>query len=1045
MTWSRNWNRLSQWETWPVNALALWNNFWVKDFISFYIQDPSQIDAITQNLAKKGVSVDMPQEELEKSIQDFEEILRKNQTGEPLKKGEELEKNIFFIIFQEIQNFLLTSSQDQFREFIQASWISRDKKRKIIELNERISRLWSDKKDEYTKELEKFLKWEIKNEDIKSNPLIELSIALQEALEAGVTNIDLDTWFKLAFPKVQRRKEIEWNVKQILWSLDINEIKKSQDYKDFVIFLEEYQSGKISSEKEKELLFSGNKLYIAFQYIVSEFIKETLKTFEESSYLGVPPQLWKKITRENLELTKLFLLKYPTDAFLMLLAFNGVFFWSQLILSGVWISPASMMSKVPSEMIAFLLSVLSVKLRTDSKNQMMQWKWVMMAIAKSSKLPQLALLLVLVAHWIWAASVFSRTGSVNSAFSQIDTDFKAFWDTLRTVIWWPGKETESELGKLSAKFLEKCIEVINTESASWNQWRPAWFWPNSYAKYYLCFGTSQTMLSKFTWANIPTNKWPAFSKSQAARTKITSNINVPGLTPLWTDEHINDFIARRIQFFRTENKEILERIFSNEKLIMEYKNASSKWFIGNLIDYYIYQTSFQIEDVEWPLNNLSWDATKLKNSYELLKQQLTNIRELLVEWLNEIDKTGVIKPGWNVIDITIPSLTIDTKVIDQIWPQISTGLEMSRKISTQPTELYGILQGFYGVPLALTILIGSLVVALTAETWPLVLSRGMMRRRWKEEANILEAFLPNLIKNIRTIVKKVKQQLDDSQMTMFLWVGDISEDQIMEWLVKFLEKNAKLAMGTESTVEWFKRWTMELLNPFDHSANWEKYNNIITALEKLQSPKWLLEFLWEVLPWLNQILWIYRSEVRIWDLTKSKPDLWAIRKLPDTRSIAVSNNLKQSILSNRRRKVGIEYMIEALTNWTVTIESIKWFISREEGDTLKQKNVGEIIAVLEKMKRSYEEKTSQSIENFRDVAKISDIDLTQIDEELAKIPQEDELRKRIDAQMTKLQSAISERKWKEKWEIHTFEITSHVNVDINVIRFIIWDIIEALS
>jgi len=93
---------------------------------------------------------------------------------------------------------------------------------------------------------------------------------------------------------------------------------------------------------------------------------------------------------------------------------------------------------------------------------------------------------------------------------------------------------------------------------------------------------------------------------------------------------------------------------------------------------------------------------------------------------------------------------------------------MSNKISTQPTELFSILQSFYGLPLALTILIGSLLVALSAETGPLLLSRNMMQRRGKIETETLEAFLPNLIKDIRTIVKKVKEHLDTSQITTFL-------------------------------------------------------------------------------------------------------------------------------------------------------------------------------------------------------------------------------------------------------------------------------------
>jgi len=119
-------------------------------------------------------------------------------------------------------------------------------------------------------------------------------------------------------------------------------------------------------------------------------------------------------------------LKYPTDALLMLVAFNGVFFGSQLIFSGMGVSPASLGSKIPSEMIAFVLSVLSVKLRTDAKNQMMQGRGVLLAIAHSGKLPQMALMMVLVAHGIGATSVFSRTGSVNTAFSQIDENFTSF-------------------------------------------------------------------------------------------------------------------------------------------------------------------------------------------------------------------------------------------------------------------------------------------------------------------------------------------------------------------------------------------------------------------------------------------------------------------------------------------------------------------------------------------------------------------------------------------------------------------------------------------
>jgi len=65
----------------------------------------------------------------------------------------------------------------------------------------------------------------------------------------------------------------------------------------------------------------------------------------------------------------------------------------------------------------------------------------------------------------------------------------------------------------------------------------------------------------------------------------------------------------------------------------------------------------------------------------------------------------------------------------------------------------------------------------------------------------------------------------------------------MEGLVKFLEKKAKLAMDTQTLTGSFSRATFELLDPFDYSANGEKYNNIISALEKLQSPKGLLEFL----------------------------------------------------------------------------------------------------------------------------------------------------------------------------------------------------------
>lgn len=153
------------------------------------------------------------------------------------------------------------------------------------------------------------------------------------------------------------------------------------------------------------------------------------------------------------------------------------------------------------------------------------------------------------------------------------------------------------------------------------------------------------------------------------------------------------------------------------------------------------------------------------------------------------------------------------------------------------------------------------------------MSKKLMQRRGKNEANMLESFLPNLIKSMRIIVKKVKAELDNSQIATFLGIGEITEDQIMEGLLSFLKKNARLAMNTESIGKSVKRQVVELFDPFDHSANGERYNDIVEALEKLQSPKGLIEFLSETLPGLGQILTIYQREIHPKDLAKTPPNL----------------------------------------------------------------------------------------------------------------------------------------------------------------------------
>ena len=1044
------WNNLPPRETWELNSLVLWNNFWIRDFIAFYIKDENKIWEILSTLEGKWISWDMPQKDIEKSMKEFERILRKINAWEALKPNELLEKNVFYTIYTEIQKVLFSQTQDQFKDFIRSSGLSDLDKKRIISLNEQISKLEQAKKTEFETAFQEFLIGKKAVSEMADNPIYELSILLEKSMKSWVTNLNLDAGFQMAFSHSAKRSEVEQNVWKILGTIDIATLKNTQDYKDFMGFLELYQSGKMTPEKEKEFLFSGNTLYIAFQYIISEFIKETLKTLKESTYLGIPPALDNAITWEKMELTKLFLLKYPTDGLLMLLAFNGVFFWSQLVLSAFWLSPANLMSVIPSEIIAALLSILSVKLRTNAKNNLMRGNGAIMSILKGGKwLPQMALLLVLAAHGLWIMSVFSRTWAVNDTFVTIDKNFTAFNDTLIRVIWEPGKEADSELGKLAKQFWDKCMEVVTAERTTWGQGRWTWFFANSYAKYYLCFWSSTKKLSEFgatvpvlktaTWSTAPYDNAVTFRK------QISGWVALEWFPQLGLDEHIEDFINRRILFFRAQNKVILEKIHANKKLVSDYRIAVSQWFLWNLIDYYIYQTSYNIESIEWHLTGLSTDAETLKTSYELLKKQLTLIRETLVEWLNAIDKTWVANPTSNVIDIVIPNLNIDTTVIETIAPAIADSLKVSDAIKTQPTELFWILKWFYGFPAALSILIWSILVALTAETGPIFVSRGMMHRRGETESQTLEAFLPNLIKSIRTIVKKVKQELDTSQITTFLGTWDISEDQIMEWLVTFLKENAKRAMRTEWIVRAFARWTKELIDPFDHSLNGEKYNELIFALKKLQSPKWLLEFLSDVLPGLGQILDVYENQVKIWDLIKTPPNLSAIRKLPDTRSISIINNHKQKILTNRRRKVGIEFLIGAIQKGSLTIESLTEFVSREDGEKLKHSDPSKIIWVLERMKAEYAEKAIKAVDDFKAVAKISDLDLWNIDAQIEAMPDEIALTKNFETQIWDLQWAISERKKRWTHEIHNFEITSHINVDINIVRFIIWDLIDELN
>ena len=97
------------------------------------------------------------------------------------------------------------------------------------------------------------------------------------------------------------------------------------------------------------------------------------------------------------------------------------------------------------------------------------------------------------------------------------------------------------------------------------------------------------------------------------------------------------------------------------------------------------------------------------------------------------------------------------------------------------------------------------------------------------------------------------------------------------------------------------------------------------------------------------------------------------------------------------------------------------------------------------MKAEYAEKAIKAVDDFKAVAKISDLDLWNIDAQIEAMPDEIALTKNFETQIWDLQWAISERKKRWTHEIHNFEITSHINVDINIVRFIIWDLIDELN
>jgi len=165
----------------------------VRDFVSFYISDENLRQELIKDLEDKGVSIDMTEEELGKSMLDFEQLLGKIEENIPLDTGETIESNTFYIIFQEIQKALLSASQEQFRDFIETSSISEKKKREILDLNTKISNLSDQEKEKYEDQLTKFLEGKIEKKDIRDNPVLELSFLLEEALQKGVSNADLDT------------------------------------------------------------------------------------------------------------------------------------------------------------------------------------------------------------------------------------------------------------------------------------------------------------------------------------------------------------------------------------------------------------------------------------------------------------------------------------------------------------------------------------------------------------------------------------------------------------------------------------------------------------------------------------------------------------------------------------------------------------------------------------------------------------------------------------------------------------------------------------